>query len=374
MKDPRMQKLADIIVTYSCSVQKGDKVLIETTDEAAIPLAELLVDRVAEAGGTAFVNIYNTRIKRKVITRATDEWYDIMREIDLARMKKMDAYINIDARASSSELEDVPIVKLASYRERYVQPVHFEERLNNTKWCSLAFPNPAYAQAAGMSQEAFTDFFYKVCTLDYGNMSKAMDPFAELLQKTDMVRITGPGRTDLRLSVKGLPAVKCSGRENIPDGEVFSAPVRDSVNGVIEFNTPTEYQGKRFENIVLTFKDGRITDFSGTNRPHLEAIFNTDEGARYTGEFAFGVNPYISKPMNDCLFDEKIAGSIHLTPGTCFSDCDNGNKSAIHWDLILIQTPEYGGGEIWFDDVLIRKDGIFVLPELKGLNPENLRR
>lgn len=374
MKDPRIQKLADIVVGYSCSVKKGEKVLIEPMDEAALPFTEMLVERIAQAGGTALVNIHNSRIKRKLLTHATDDWYEIMREIDLARMKKMDVYIEIDGRANSSELSDVPAAALRTYRERYVMPVHLEQRLNSTKWCVLAFPNPAYAQAAGMSQEAFWDFYFDVCTLDYANMCKAMDPLVELLEKTDQVCIKGPGRTDLCLSVKGFPAIKCPGDFNIPDGEIFTAPVRDSVNGVIEFNTPTEYYGTRFENIALTFRDGRIVDFSGTNRPRLEAIFDTDAGARYTGEFAFGVNPYITKPMTDILFDEKIRGSIHLATGTCLPECDNGNKSAIHWDLVLIQTPEYGGGEIWFDDVLVRKDGLFVLPELAGLNPENLKR
>ncbi|HRZ80378.1 MAG TPA: aminopeptidase, partial [bacterium] len=240
-------------------------------------------------------------------------------------------------------------------------------------WCILAFPNPSYAQASSMSTEAFEDFYFNVCSLDYAKMDKAMDPLKKLMDKTDKVHIKGPGRTDLKFSIKGINAVKCAGKYNVPDGEVFTAPVKDSVNGVIEYNTPTVYHGTKFDKVILTFKKGKIVKIEGSNVEKLEHIFNTDEGARFVGEFAIGVNPYITKPMVDILFDEKICGSIHFTPGATYDECDNGNRSAIHWDLVMIQTPEYGGGEIYFDDVLIRKDGQFVLKELKPLNPENLK-
>ena len=127
--------------------------------------------------------------------------------------------------------------------------------------------------------------------------------------------------------------------------------------------------GFSFENLRLTFREGRIVHVQGNDAARAERIFDLDEGARYVGEFALGVNPYITKPMNNTLFDEKIMGSFHFTPGACYDECDNGNRSALHWDLVCIQTPEYGGGEIWFDDALVRKDGRFVLPELKPLDP-----
>jgi aminopeptidase len=191
------------------------------------------------------------------------------------------------------------------------------------------------------------------------------------MEKADRVRITGKD-TDLSFSIKGMPAIKCDGKLNIPDGEVFSAPLRSSVNGVITYNTPAVYMGVTFENIRLEFKDGKIIKATANNTERINRIFDTDEGARYVGEFSIGLNPYIEKPMKDTLFDEKIKGSIHFTPGSSYDECNNGNKSAIHWDLVFIQRPEYGGGEIWFDDTLIRKDGIFVVDKLKCLNPENL--
>ena len=228
------------------------------------------------------------------------------------------------------------------------------------------------AQLAKMSTEAFEDFYFQVCNLDYSKMSAAMDSLVELMDQTDKVRLVGPG-TDLTFSIKGIKAIKCAGELNIPDGEVYSAPVRDSVNGVVTYNTPSPYQGFTFENVKLTFKDGKIIEATANNTERINKVFDTDEGARYVGEFAIGVNPYILHPMQDILFDEKIDGSFHFTPGQCYDDAYNGNKSNIHWDLVNIQRPEYGGGEIYFDDVLIRKDGRFVIPELEKLNPENLK-
>jgi aminopeptidase len=252
-----------------------------------------------------------------------------------------------------------------------LRPV-LDYRVNHTKWVVLRYPNNAMSQLANMSLEKFEDFYFDVCTLDYKKMSVAMDPLVDLMNRTDKVRITGRN-TDLTFSIKGIGAVKCDGGRNIPDGEVYTAPVRESMNGIISYNTPSEEQGFTYDNIVFEIKDGKIVKATSNNDERINELLNTDENARYFGEFAIGVNPYIMHPMKDTLFDEKIAGSIHLTPGAAYEDAFNGNKSAIHWDLVFIQRPEYGGGEIWFDDVLIRKDGLFVLPELKGLNPENLK-
>jgi len=259
------------------------------------------------------------------------------------------------------------------YQTLWSQPVHSRIRVPDTKWVVLRWPTPSMAQQAGMSTEEFEEFYFDVCTLDYPKMAEAQKTLMALEAKTDKVHIKGPGETDLRFSVKDIPVIQSCGLRNIPDGEVFTAPVRDSTNGVIEYNTPTLYQGTVFENIKLTFKDGKIIKVDGDDVERLEEIFNTDEGARYVGEFAIGMNPYINRPMKDILFDEKIAGSIHFTPGNSYDNAFNGNRSAIHWDLVLRQTPECGGGEVWFDDVLIRKDGLFVLDELKSLNPENLK-
>jgi aminopeptidase len=228
------------------------------------------------------------------------------------------------------------------------------------------------AQLANMSTEAFEDFYFDVCNLDYAKMDRAMDPLQWLMSKTDKVRIVAPG-TDLTFSIKGIGAQKCSGERNIPDGEVYSCPVRDSVNGTIAYNTPSVYNGFTYENIKFTFENGKIVEATANDTDRINALLDSDDGARHIGEFSLGFNPYILHPMKDTLFDEKIAGSLHFTPGQAYEVTDNGNRSSIHWDLVLIQRPEYGGGEVYFDDVLIRKDGLFVIPELEGLNPDSLK-
>ena len=255
---------------------------------------------------------------------------------------------------------------------KYYSDIIAEERVNNTKWVVLRYPNNSMAQLANTSIESFEDFYFNVCNLDYSKMSKAMDKLVGLMNETDEVHIKGGG-TDLSFSIKDIPAIKCPGEFNIPDGEVFTAPVKKSVNGFITFNIPVVFHGFTYENIRFEFKDGKIIKAQSNDNERLNKVLDTDEGARYIGEFAIGVNPYILKPMKDALFDEKIMGSFHFTPGRCYKEASNGNKSAIHWDLICIQTPEYGGGEIFFDKVLIRKDGFFVTDSLKGLNPENLK-
>jgi len=260
---------------------------------------------------------------------------------------------------------------MASYMKDFIDAVN-EERINNTKWVLIRYPNNSMAQLANTSTEAFEDFYFNVCNLDYGRMSKAMDKLVELMNKTDKIHITGKD-TDLTFSIKDIPAIKCDGEFNIPDGEVFTAPVRDSVNGRLTYNCPAVYQGVTYENISLNFTNGKITGAASSDTERINKVFDTDEGSRYIGEFSIGVNPYITRSIKDALFDEKIMGSFHFTPGKCYKEASNGNDSAIHWDLVCVQTPEYGGGEIFFDGTLVRENGRFVIPELKGLNPENLK-
>lgn len=371
MKDPRISELARNLVNYSTGIKPGEKLLIEVTGDGH-NLAKEIVEETYLAGGIPYVTIKDQVISRALYSRCTAEQIEDMAEFEAARMRKMNAYIGIRASLNSSEMGAVPTEKMKIYMEKFSTPVHSELRVRNTKWCVLRYPNHAMAQLAGVATELFEDFYFDVCNLDYGKMSLAMTPLVEAMERTDRVRITGRG-TNLSFSIKGMPAIKCDGHRNIPDGEVYTAPIRDSVNGVLQYNTPAEYQGFTFENIRFRFENGKIVEATSNNTERLNNILDTDEGARYIGEFSFGVNPYILKPMKDTLFDEKIAGSIHFTPGNAYDVCNNNNKSAIHWDLVYIQRPEYGGGEIWFDDELVRKDGVFVPEKLKALNPENLK-
>ena len=371
MLDPRIKQLAKNLINYSCRIQPGEKILIESIGLEP-PLVKELIKEVYLAGGIPFVTIKNRSIDRTLFMEATKEQLELMAKYESIRMQEMDAYIGIRSGDNACELADVPEEKLKLYSKYFSEPVHSRIRVAKTKWVILRYPTPAMAQLAGTSTEAFEDFYFDVCNLDYSKMSRAMEPLVELMNKTDRVRIVGEG-TDLTFSIKGLPAIKCDGERNIPDGEVYTAPVRDSVNGMITYNTSTNYQGFTYSGICLEFKNGKIVKAIANDTERINQVFDTDDGARYIGEFALGVNPYITKPMLDTLFDEKISGSIHFTPGSSYDHCFNGNKSAIHWDLVCIQTTEYGGGEIYFDDVLVRKDGLFVLPELESLNPENLK-
>ncbi|MBQ4049163.1 MAG: aminopeptidase [Clostridia bacterium] len=371
MLDPRISILAKNLVNYSIKVKKGEKVLIEAY-EVDTPIVTELVKCVYEVGGYPFVEIFDKKIERAILHGTSEEHMTLMQKYALARMEDMDCYIGVRGGKNSYETSDVPSDKMDIFARLYSKPVHHNVRVCKTRWVILRYPNDSMSQLAGMPTERFEAFYFDVCNLDYAKMDRAMDNLKALMEKTDKVRLVAKD-TDLTFSIKGIGAAKCAGSCNIPDGEIYSAPVKNSVNGVITYNAPSIKDGKKFENIQLTFKDGKIVKCDGNYPEALEAIFNTDEGARYVGEFAIGVNPYVTKPMGDILFDEKIAGSIHFTPGCCYDDCDNGNQSALHWDLVLIMTPEYGGGEIYFDDVLVRKDGMFVLDELKGLNPENLK-
>lgn len=370
MRDPRLQKLAQNLVGYSIDVQPGENVLIDMIGNER-ELAKCLIEEVAKRGGRPFIETSDRSILRTLLQHASKEQIELWADLDLARMEKMNGYIGIRSGENVNELSDVPDANMRLYEQIYRNRVHMEQRVKKTKWVILRYPNASMAQLANMSTEAFENFYFDVCNLDYAKMDKAQDSLHALMSKTDRVRIVSPG-TDLTFSIKGIGAKKCSGKRNIPDGEVFSAPVRDSVQGTITYNAPSVYSGVTFNNISLAFENGKIVKAESNDSARLNEILDMDEGARYIGEFAIGFNPHILHPMNDILFDEKIAGSLHFTPGQAYAETDNGNRSSVHWDLVLIQRPEYGGGEIYFDDVLIRKDGIFVIPELEALNPENL--
>lgn len=369
-KDPRLTILAKNLIRYSLELKPGENLLIELHDEGEALVRELIKETYL-IGGKPFVSIKSSALHREIMLGTDPVHMAQTSRYEAIRMKEMDAYLSIKGFRNALEYSDIPGDKNGIYRTHWLKPVHIDIRVPKTKWCLANYPTEAMAQAANMNLGQFEDFYFNVCNLDYSKMSKAMDPLVELMMSTDKVRIKGIG-TELSFSIKGLTPIKCDGKLNIPDGEVYSAPVMDSVNGYIYYNTPSEYEGKLYENVRLEFKDGKIIKATGSDTKAINQIFDTDEGSRYIGEFAIGVNPYIVKPMKDILFDEKIMGSFHFTPGGAYDDCFNGNRSSVHWDLVCIQTPEYGGGEIWFDDVLVRKDGKFVLEELNVLNPENL--
>jgi aminopeptidase len=364
MDDPRFDKLARLLVEYSVRLRRNETVFIEAFD-APDEMAIALIRAARKVGATPLVQIQHAQMSRVLALEATDLQLDLIATHELARMKKMDAYIALRGSNNITELSDVPTdrMKLIAKKMRPVQ----DHRVKKTKWVVVRWPTPSMAQLAGMSTAAFEDFYFHVCTLDYGKLRPGMQALKALLQKTDRVEIKGPG-TDLRFSVKKIPAIICGGDRNIPDGEVFTAPVKDSVEGHVTFNAPTIYQSTAFDDIRLEFQNGKIVKATSNQTARLNAILDSDPGARYIGEFSLAFNPYILEPMRDILFDEKIAGSFHFTPGQAYEEADNGNRSQVHWDMVSIQRPKYGGGEIYFDGKLVRRDGDFLPRKLRSLN------
>ena len=364
MHDARFDKLAKLLVEYSTRLKRNETVLIEAFD---VPdeMTIALMRAARKVGAIPFTQIQRVRVSREIALKASERQLNLLANLELARMKKMDAYIGLRGSNNITELSDVPTnqMKVLAKKMRRVQ----DQRVQKTKWVVLRWPSPSMAQLAGMSTEAFEDFYFEVCSLDYKKLQPGMRALKAVMEKTDRVEIKGPG-TDLRFSIKGISAIVCGGDRNIPDGEVFSCPVRDSVQGYVTFNAPTIYQSIGFDNIHLKFKDGKIVEATSNQTEKLNKILDSDAGARYIGEFSLGFNPYVLQPMRDILFDEKIAGSFHFTPGQAYEEADNGNRSQVHWDMVAIQRPEYGGGEIYFDGKLIRRDGEFLPKALRSLN------
>jgi aminopeptidase len=371
MPDPRKQALARTVVRHSTRLQPGEAILIDAYD-ADPEFVGALVDEAYEAGGLPIVQLKRASIIRRHLRAGREAQIRLSADLEMFQMQRVQAYVGLRGGDNVSELSDVPPDHVALNARLFHKPVHADYRVNHTKWLVMRSPAPSMAQLAGMSTAAFEDFYYDVCLVDYIRMSEAIAPLADRMRRTDRVRITGPG-TDLEFSIAGIGAAPCEGRHNLPDGECFTAPVRDSVHGSIAFNAPSLYLGTSFANVRLTFEGGRVVRAEGEPRDKLEHLLSLDEGSRFVGEFSLAFNPYVLHPMKDILFDEKIAGSLHLALGQAYTRADNGNRSQIHWDLVSIQRPEHGGGEVWFDGECIRRDGRFLVPDLEGLNPERLR-
>jgi aminopeptidase len=362
--------LADLLVEFSMDVRPDDWVMVDGT---AIPeeMILALVRAVRRRGGHPFCRSISGRTKRELVLHGTAEEFQVLGELELAQIKRMQCYVALRGAENIFEMGDVSAELQNLYFEK--MKLAHDWRVNETRWVVLRWPNSAMAQSAKMSTETFEDFFFRVCTMDYSRMEPGMAALKSRMEQTDRVHVRGPG-TDLHFSIRGIGAICCGGRRNIPDGEVFTAPVRDSVEGVITYNAPSVYHGICFEGVRLVFSGGRVVEATaGKRTAELNAILDSDDGARHIGEFAFGFHPHILQPLCDILFDEKIAGSIHFTPGQAYeNEADNGNRSQIHWDLVLIQRPEFGGGEVYFDGECIRRDGLFLGKGLEQLNPAYL--
>ena len=370
-----MKELARLLVRHSTALEPGEKILIEAANVPS-EMIQALIQAAVEAKGVPYVVLKDNEILRELFGAGDADSVRarvaLMADVELHAMRQMDAYVGLRGSHNISEMAQVPQEKMKIYQDVLLEPVHFRCRVPKTKWVVLRWPTPSMAQQAGLSTSAFEEFYFSVCLVDYGKMARAVEPLKALMERTDRVRIKAPD-TDLSMSIKGIGVIPCFGLRNIPDGECFTSPVRDSVNGRVRFNARTVYNGVQLSDVTLEFEAGMVARATASDTVALTKILDSDAGARYLGEFSLAFNPYITTPMCDILFDEKIRGSLHMALGSAYGDADNGNRSSVHWDLVLLQDAAQGGGEVWFDDRLIREDGRFVVPELEGLNPERLR-
>lgn len=376
MRDPRLDRLAKLLVQHSTRLQQGEVILIDYEGPETRELAIACAEQAVAAGGVPLIEENNSDFTAHFLRQGTESQIQRLGEVMLTQMKQCQAYIGIRGAGNIFEMSGVPLERSDWFKRHVRIPVHLNQRVEHSKWVVLRYPNPSMAQLAERNTREFADFYFRSCVFPYDAMARAAQPLTDLMSRTDRVHITGPG-TDLHFSIKGVGVVQCTGECNIPDGEVFTAPVRDSIEGTVKFNcrSTDRATGVAFDDISLTFEAGKVVDLNTADPHRNDALWNIlrqDEGASYIGEFAIGFHPHITHPMNDILFDEKIAGSFHMALGNAYKTADNGNRSGLHWDLVQIQRPDFGGGAISFDDVVIRRDGRFILPELEALNPENL--
>jgi aminopeptidase len=374
MKDERLTRLAHLMLHHSLDVQPGALFQIDASVTAK-PLVKALLEEAARIGAFATVKLEDEEIRRLLADRlapqdggASESFLKTVSDWEKRRWEDLSANLAIRAPENDRELSDVDPAKtrMMAAGSREVQDII----VNARRWLLFYWPTRGQAQKAGMSYDRFFDYVMDVCTIDYAKLHEAEKKLASLMEDADRVEIRGPG-TDLSFSIQGIPVVCSHGLRNLPDGEVYTAPVRDSVQGTVTYNVPSNYWGRDFSDVRFRFEGGRIVEASCTGDSEmLNRILDADEGARYIGEFSFGVNPLILEPIGSTLFDEKIAGSFHLTPGAAYERAYNGNRSSIHWDLVSIQRPEHGGGDILLDGQLVRRDGRFVADGLEGLNPE----
>jgi len=368
--DPRDRQLAEMLIKYSVKAKPGELVFILCSGLDTLRLGSACVEAAARAGAAPYLQVLEPETHRTFLKTANEEVFKRLARFELKQMKYADCFIGIRGTNNAFEMSDVPRPQMDAYNRIVSKPVHLEERVKRTRWVVLRYPNGAMAQMAQKSTAGFQEFYYDVCLVDYAKMARDVQPLKQLMDATDHVKITGPG-TDLEMSIKGIPSIPCCGEMNVPDGECFTAPVRNSVNGNVAFTAPSLWEGTGFEQITLTFEKGKIVNATAADDAQtakLNQILDQDPAARYVGEFSLGFNPRVLYPMRDILFDEKIAGSFHMAMGQCYDEAPNGNKSGLHWDMVCIQRPDYGGGEIYFDGKLIRKNGVFIPKELKGLN------
>jgi aminopeptidase len=368
MTDIRLEKLAQLIVNYSVKVRSGDKVAIYASSIAE-PLIKEVYKNVLHAGGHPFIMVSPGGIEDILFKNASDEQLKYVHEPVKYIMEHYDVRISIASDDNTRELSQVDSSRIVLHRQARTElnKIFMERSASGAlRWVVTLFPTNAYAQDAGMSLSDYEDFVYSACLPDmddpvgyWQRFSVWQDGIIEWLKAKENVHIVGPD-TDLRLSIKDRIFVNCDGRFNMPDGEIFTGPVEDSIDGYVTFSYPSHYSGREVTGVRLQFEHGKVIQaHADKDEEFLIKTLDTDNGARYIGEFAIGTNEGINRFTGEILFDEKINGSFHMALGAGYPETGSKNESAIHWDMICDLRQ---GGEIRVDGELLYRDGKFAIP------------
>lgn len=354
MADPRVTKLASILVHHSVRVKKGELIVINSSSEAA-PLALECYKLILKAGGIPSVNFSMPRFAYTYYKYAKPHQLNCFPKVAKFEAENLKGMINIGAPFNTKEFSNIDPKKIV-LRRRVTNPI--SEIILNKKWVGCDYPTNALAQDADMSLEEFEDFLFNATNIDWNKESKKQDKIKAVLDKGKRVRILADD-TDLTFSIKGRTAIKCYGEHNMPDGEVFLAPVEKTTEGFIHYSFPVIYNGREVSGVTLKFKKGKVVDAKALkNEKFLKAMINTDKGSKYLGEFGIGMNPNITKFIKNILFDEKILGSVHLALGRAYKEGGGVNQSALHWDMIKDLR---NGGRVYIDDKLMHKNGRWLV-------------
>ena len=367
MSDPRMEAVARILVDYSVNIQPGEFVRINGTPEGA-PLLRAVYKRVLERGGHPWMRVGLDGVEEIFYKYASDEQLTYVPQIDRQLIEDLNATISVWTEVNTKALTNVdPARQSRAQAARRPLFDRFLERAakKELKWTGTAYPTHAFAQDAEMSLTEFEDFLYGAALVAepdpiaaWQAASRQQQRLVDWLTGKHQVRLIGPD-TDLTLSIDGRSWVNCDGHENFPDGEIFTGPVEDSANGHVRFTYPACEGGREVEDVRLWFEQGKVVKATAAkNEEFLLTMLDTDEGARYLGEFAFGTNQGIQRFTKNILFDEKIGGTVHMALGAGYPETGSQNRSAIHWDMICDLRR---GGEVWVDGVLFAKDGQFLV-------------
>ena len=362
MKDPRIEKLADILVNYSNEIKADEQVLIILYGAEGMPLALEIYKKCVQNGAHPRFELRENVFSRVFMENANKKQLNFLPKWQLDAAEATDAMFQIICDRNNMELAHID-QKLMIERRKATKPL--SDILHKKRWVLFEYPTNLGANNAGKSLEAWEDFVFNACLVDWEEISREQDVLKKIMEETDEVHLVADG-TDLKVNIAGIPAIKCCGKQNMPDGEVFTAPQKNGVNGFITFNTPSMYMNKSFNWIKLWFENGKVVKTDSDNKKDLDEILNTDEGAKYVGEFSFGTNKNIQNPAKSILFDEKIGGSNHMALGKCYEEAPNGNDSAIHWDMIIRH--KEAKGKVYMDGELFQENGVWVHPDMQKFN------